>query len=834
MTADTTAPGTGLLSGPAEGSLTGPTGSVFEFFGVDNATPATRLTFECSLDGTPFAACSSPADAGVLAPGAHTFAVRAVDLAGNPDSTPATRSWTVVAAPTTVVTSGPSSPHTTESAIFVFAASQPGSTFECSLNDSDFTACTSPYAARNLVDGTQVLEIVATNPQGVAQEPPTVYTWSVELGPDTVSPDTTIIAGPPVVDQNSVATFTFTGSDNRSDFSFECALDGTAYNSCTSPQQFSDLQRGVHIMRVRTIDGAGNVDLAPAIHEWAVSPPPQAVIVSGPAEFTESADATFTFVADVPGATFECWLDGVQETCSSPHSYSGLDIGHHYFAVLVTDPLGSVATQWEEHEWVITHVTAPVTVIESGPGIQTEDPTAVLVFSTSSPGTDFRCSLDGAQPAPCASPRTYPNLPAGPHTFEVHAIHPTVVDQFGLPVEPFYEPLISAREWTVIDVIAPDTEIGFGPPATTASTIATFGVSSTDPAAILECSLDLAPFTECESPAIFEGLSFGSHTLLVRSVDAAGNVDPTPASRQWTIITPAPNTPVGTNVRVAIPLTGAGTAEVTFAEVFAGGATIIEPANGGPALPGGYSIAGGGFLEISTTADYSEPVTVCLPYEPSSFGTTAVRLLHFDGSLWTDITVTNEPVGGWVCGQPEGFSLFAIAGGTGVAPLASVTSGPDVVSTTGTASFTFVADVADASFLCSLDGLPFEGCTSPVTYTHLENGSHTFQVQAVGAGGSPPIDPQLLPAYEWEVILGPDTVAPNTTILTGPPSLSASAISVFTFTGSDNQSLDLDLEFECSLDGVVFGLVHRARAVPGRDADRRSSYLLGAGDRHHG
>jgi hypothetical protein len=50
-------------------------------------------TFECSLDSAPFTPCSSPSThkvrAGRRKPKEHTFQVRAIDAAGNPDSTPA-------------------------------------------------------------------------------------------------------------------------------------------------------------------------------------------------------------------------------------------------------------------------------------------------------------------------------------------------------------------------------------------------------------------------------------------------------------------------------------------------------------------------------------------------------------------------------------------------------------------------------------------------------------------------------------------------------------------------------------------------------------------------
>ena len=106
MVADTTPPGTGILSGPAATVGLGAE-ILFEFFGTDNATPVLELTFECAVDFGPYELCSSPASLQNLAAGEHTFRVRAVDLALNADATPATRTFTIMAAPVTTITSGP-------------------------------------------------------------------------------------------------------------------------------------------------------------------------------------------------------------------------------------------------------------------------------------------------------------------------------------------------------------------------------------------------------------------------------------------------------------------------------------------------------------------------------------------------------------------------------------------------------------------------------------------------------------------------------------------------------------------------------------------------------
>jgi hypothetical protein len=800
MVADTVAPGTGILSGPL--ATVGAGAEIpIEFFGTDNATPELALAFECAVDAAPFAACESPALLQGLAPGEHTFRVRAVDLAGNADATPATRTFTVMAAPVTTITSGPAGqvvdgvppavPSTTENAVFVFSSNQVGSTFECALDGGDFAPCTSPWAFWVTESGTHELEVRATNPEGVIEEPAAAYEWVVQLGPDSTPPNTTITSGPSNPSTSEVATFSFIGSDNRTPseaLTFECSLDGAGFNSCVSPQEFSDLTHSSHTLLVRAVDAEGNFDPTPASRTWVVELPPVVTILSGPAEQSDSADATFTFESNVAGSTFTCWLDGLMEPCTSPKSYAGLATGEHLFAVLATAPGGTTGLQWEEYEWEIGDFTAPVTTISSGPDAQTESTSATFVFS-SEPGVTFMCSLDGSEPLPCTSPHELPFLWPGAHTFEVYAVTPTLL----------VEPVVATYEWTIIDLEAPTTAVEYGPPATATSPNAFFGFSSDDPTAIFECSLDGAAFAECDPQTVFEGLPAGPHTLLVRAVDLAGNFDQTPVSHEWAIVAGALNTPVGTNVVVELPLPGSGPAALTFFEVAVAGSTTLDALTGGPSLPPGYSLAGGSFYDVNTTAE-GDLASLCFPYEPASFPDTAVRLLQLDGATWIDVTTLNDPTGR-VCGLPEALGVFVVASASGIAPLASIISGPPAVSLSGSATFTFWSDTPGSLLLCSIDGLPFAPCTSPVTYTHLEEGGQEFQVMAVGPDGQMQLVPTL---YEWEVVLPPDTTGPETTITRGAPLLTVNYISSFEFAGSDDQTHSLDLEFECSLDGAAF------------------------------
>jgi Ca2+-binding RTX toxin-like protein len=94
-----------------------------------------------------------------------------------------------------------------------------------------------------------------------------------------------------------------------------------------------------------------------------------------------------------------------------------------------------------------------------------------------------------------------------------------------------------------MDSTAPDTTITSGPSGSTNSTTATFGLSS-EVGASFECRLtrngeEPSTFAPCQSPKSYSSLERTGYTFEVRAVDVAGNPDPTPASRSWTI-SPAP------------------------------------------------------------------------------------------------------------------------------------------------------------------------------------------------------------------------------------------------------------------------------------------------------
>jgi hypothetical protein len=114
----------------------------------------------------------------------------------------------------------------------------------------------------------------------------------------------------------------------------------------------------------------------------------------------------------------------------SPVTLDGLGVGDHVFAVRATDPAGNTDPQPAEWRWTVLapppppDTTAPETSLVSGPEAETTETSAVLVFTSSEPGSSFACALDGAAFAGCVSPVTLDGLGVGDHVFAVRATDP--------------------------------------------------------------------------------------------------------------------------------------------------------------------------------------------------------------------------------------------------------------------------------------------------------------------------------------------------------------------------------------------------------------------------
>lgn len=165
-----------LTTGPAQGETTRDTAASFGFTATGPVAG-----FECRLDGEEWAPCTSPAAVTALIDGSHSFAVRSIDEVGNRSPDFVVRSWTVdTTAPATAITEGPSGKSGSADAAFRFTSSEPGSTFECSLDDAPFEDCASPVELTGLGDGPHEFRVRATDAAGNTDSSPASRAWTVD------------------------------------------------------------------------------------------------------------------------------------------------------------------------------------------------------------------------------------------------------------------------------------------------------------------------------------------------------------------------------------------------------------------------------------------------------------------------------------------------------------------------------------------------------------------------------------------------------------------------------------------------------------------------------
>ncbi len=196
---DTTPPETTINSGPPD-----PNESSSASFTYASNEPGS--SFECSLDGAPFASCPA---GGIsysgLGSGPHSFQVRAIDPSHNTDQAPAGYSFTIVLAPPT-------------------------------------------------------LPVQSSPPP-----PPPAVTLAGKSKP--VAPETTLVAKPALKTHDRTPTFRFSSSTRGA--SFQCKLDGGRYRSCRSPFTTAPLGPGRHSFKVRAVS-SGSRDATPPAFAFKV------------------------------------------------------------------------------------------------------------------------------------------------------------------------------------------------------------------------------------------------------------------------------------------------------------------------------------------------------------------------------------------------------------------------------------------------------------------------------------------------------------------------------------------------------------------------------------
>ncbi len=798
---DLTAPVTQIVTAP--GPQTKEANATFTF---KTTNESRESSFKCKLDSGPEESCgdgvqnntTSSKSYGPLPEGTYTFSVYAIDAAGNP-GTPVPYTWTVdQTPPDTVITQKPDPVSGQPQAVFKFEGAGTGGKFYCRLGTGALEECsTGSKTYSGLTSGNYTFAVYAQDAARNDDADPATYSWVVDVTPPVAE-----IKNKPVNPTNQ-ASAAFTYSSTETGSTFFCRLDQGGYSLCDpTGKTYTALTESAHTFCVYAQDSLGNKgDQSPACYTWTVDvTPPITVIDTKPNNPTNQTSTSFTFSGGGTNGKYYCKLDeGIYEECSSgSQPYSDLTERVHTFCVYGQDEAGNVDATPACHTWVLD-LTPPDTSIDdaSKPRNPTNVTSVTFRFTGAGVGGGYRCKLDEGTEEPCSSGSvTYSNLSERVHTFTVYAVDAAGNADSQAP---------ATYSWQV-DITKPETTILDPKPTnpSSASTV-TFRFTGADLGGKYYCSLDSAPYTQCNSGSVTVTVGTGPHNFSVYAEDAAGNVDSTPDTHPWTVDLSIPDTKIDPASEPPSP-TNATTATFRFSGAGAGGryrctlnAGAEEPCDSGVKTYTSlgerlhtfcvYAVNAAGTRDPDAechdwTVDVTPPDTVIepasKPRNPTNVTSVTFKFTNLGGASKYLCTLDSLPQARCdngtftaTVGQgPHTFSVYAQdeAGNSDPSPAVHpwfvdltppetlITDRPPNPSKERDATFKFSSGETGGKYWCSIDSGAEEGCDSgSKVYTNLAEVPHTFCVYAVDAAENKEL---AAVCYTWRV----DVSAPNTVI----------------------------------------------------------------------
>lgn len=574
--ADTVAPTTHFTSGPAQGGTVCSLPVAFTWAASDNVTPAAQIEYRWRMDGGEWSEWSSATsqEFADLAEGSHTFEVSARDLRGN-EEIPVGRTFTVdLTAP--VVSDVSANPGATQATVTWTTDEPATSQVEYGL-DTNYGSVTPlqgnlktahSVTISGLTTGT-TYHFRVKSKDGCGRE--TVSGDLQFTTIDNIPPDTQILSGPVQgsYQSSTEATFTWTGTDNFSPapaLTYSVKLDSGAFGPFTfdTTVTYTDLAQGSHTFQVRAMDEAGNIDATPATRTFTVdTTPPAAPVVTDDGDFTnDPTRLRASWTANDPQSGIDSysysirrvsddfvvvdWLS-VGASTSVTNDTLNLDEGEaYYFAVKATNRAGLESEEGRSNG--ITVDTIPPVISQLA--VESVNYSTVrVIWSTDEPSTSrVEYGLTSA----------YGTLTP----LDSRLVIGHIMNISGLALSNTYYYRVYSKDAagneavseggtfnTPADLNPPDTQISSGPGsgAKVCEGTVTFGFTGSDDAthvSQLQYSWSLnggaaSPFSAVNTQT-FNNLASGRHTLVVAARDLSGNVDPSPAIREFTVDLDAP------------------------------------------------------------------------------------------------------------------------------------------------------------------------------------------------------------------------------------------------------------------------------------------------------
>jgi hypothetical protein len=357
----------------------GPTGSVnlkdvsFTFTSTESGS-----SFECSMDGGSYSACISPKTYLAIGAGTHTFRVRAIDAASNPDPSPAERSFTVTQSPV-VATTAPTFVKSTEATLNgTVNPNGLAATYQFEYGTSTAYGSKIPATAKSAGSGTTALQlseplayltsattyhfrITASNSAGTAKGGD--QTFSTPAGPPsatsaavTSAEGTQATLNATVNPMGAATTYQFEYGQTTS-YGSKLPAAPKAVGSGTALLGVSETAQGLtagvlYHYRVVATNQFGTTNGVDRTFKVGGAIP-DTRIVGGEYSRTALTMTAFDLVSQ-SGATYECRLDaGAWEECQTRDGYSGLSPGSHHLEARAVGAAGIADPTPAQRDWTV-------------------------------------------------------------------------------------------------------------------------------------------------------------------------------------------------------------------------------------------------------------------------------------------------------------------------------------------------------------------------------------------------------------------------------------------------------------------------------------------------
>jgi hypothetical protein len=540
------------------------------------------------------------------ADGNHPLAAVATDNAGH--TATAIRNVDVDrTAPNTSIVTKPADP-SNGTPSFTFTSTEPGSTFECSIDGGGFAPCTSPHTAPGLTDNSHTFQVRATDAAGNTDATPDSWTWHR----DTNAPNATL--NNPGNNVRQVVTLTSAENDPPANgyqsgiasVAFEYSANGTIWASIgtNTSAPFDNVlwntalvTDGVYQLRIIVSDAAGNSTTDVLGSTIRIDNTPPTTSQNDPGQYLR-ATKTLTGSASDAGSGIDhvdferaptgggSWTTIATDSTPGDGFQASFDTtsvsdGHYDFRTVAYDVAGNQAAATPVSDRLVDNTPPDATISSPGPYLRGA---VNLTSSTSDPGGSnasgvvtvaYEYSTNGGS--------TWQSTGSN---FNSSAVPDGNVDLRVVATDAAGNVSASAPATSFVDNTKPSTTDNA--PSGWQSTPVTVTLNPNDGGSgvnVTEYSVDGNPSytvgTSVAIPAPADGSNDGSHTIAYFSVDNAGNIETIKSTTVLIDATPptCPSCAAADYLRGTVDLsadpdtTGSGIKSVTFEYTDAGGST---------------------------------------------------------------------------------------------------------------------------------------------------------------------------------------------------------------------------------------------------------------------